>query len=79
VLFHQCPAGLRARLIVDVDFAVGQCYWRRRFLRLWQDQGVDAAYADFLANAPKVTESLTNHVTQRVEEIRQWRSNPSPT
>jgi len=79
VRYQDCPQGLRQKLVGYLDFCCPECFWRRRFVRNWMDRGLDAAYADWRAEAPIQNPDFLPRVTQTIEEIKEWRSKPFPS
>lgn len=78
-LYRDCPLPLGKQLIFHLDLCTPECFWRRRFIRLWMDHGLNTAYADFLAEAPKYNPHFLPMIERTVEEIREWRSRPFPS
>jgi hypothetical protein len=76
VLYQQTPQKLVTKLIMEIDFCCQECFWRRRFVMRWRDVGIDAAHADFLANAPKYNPQFLPRIAQVIEEIKEWPSKP---
>jgi hypothetical protein len=78
MMYHQVPAADRSKMIALVDMCVGECFWRRRFVRNWMDHGIDHAYADWLAGAPKRVPEFLPQIAQLIEEIKRCPFKPFP-
>lgn len=76
MMYRDCPPAYRSKMIAATDMVVGECVWRRRFVRRWIDHGLDAAYGDWLAKAPKRVPEFLPQVADLVKEIKECRLKP---
>jgi hypothetical protein len=75
-MYHDVPQQDRQQLVALIDMCVGECVWRRRFIRNWIDHGLDMAYGDWLRGAPKRVPEFLPNVATKIEEIKQCRFKP---
>lgn len=66
------PKPLRQELLARLDAALPDCYWKRRFVKLWENFGLQGAWDIWRAEAPIVNPSFVPKIEETIQELLQW-------